>query len=86
MRDFNEVARQIKELVPETETKFHEDLGWVIDDAFYKAPEETLQWHRCFGVIQRHVPKPREDWEIKMWSIFSLVPEDEIREQINEAP
>ena len=59
-------------------------MNWVIEDASFKAPEETLPWHRCFDVLQKYIAKPTEDWQIKIWSIFSEVPEDEIRKQIEE--
>ena len=84
LRDFNKVFQEIKDIIPATELEFHKDLDWVIKDAFYKAPEETIPWHRCFEILQEHIATPKTAWQITIWSIFSGVSEDEIRKQIDE--
>lgn len=84
MRDAVKIFTQIKDLIPMSELEFHDDMKWVIEDAFYKAPEETLQWHRCFNILQKHIPKPLNDWNIKIWSIFCDISEDEIISQMRD--
>jgi len=84
-RDFHKIFRKIKNLIPVSRHCFIEDMDWVIEDASYKPPEDDLPWRRCFDALQKNIEIPREDWEIKIWSIFSEIPEDEIKEQIKQS-
>ena len=59
------------EKIPSEKTDFIKDLQWNYEDACYKAPEETLQWHRTMQTLQKHMPDPKEDWEFEVLSIFT---------------
>lgn len=59
------------EKIPSEKTELLKDLNWNFDDAIYKAPEETLQWERTMGTLMKHIPKPTEEWEFEVLSIFT---------------
>jgi len=59
------------EKIPSEKTDFIKDLQWNYEDASFKAPEETLQWHRTMQTLQKHMPDPKEDWEFEVLSIFT---------------
>jgi len=65
------VISQMVEKIPESQAEFLEDLAWNFEDAAYKAPEETLQWERTMKTLMKHIPKPIEDWEYEVLSIFT---------------
>ena len=79
MRNCCEVIRQIMEKVPEDKVDFIKDLQWNYEDASFKAPEETLQWHRTQQTLQEHIPNPKEEWEYEILSIFTTKPIEDIR-------
>lgn len=64
------ILEMIKE-IPEEKTEFIKKLQWNYEDAWYKAPEETLQWERTMQTLQKFIEKPVEDWEFKVLSIFT---------------
>ena len=72
----------IKE-IPIDKKEFIDDLNWNFGDAMFKAPEETLQWHRTMNTLMKHIPKPIEDWEFKVLSIFTTKSIDELKKNKN---
>lgn len=71
--------------IPESEIEFIKDLQWNYEDASYKAPEETIQWNRTYQTIVKHIPKPKQDWEFEVLSIFSTMTVENIKEiMLNE--
>jgi len=62
--------------------KFIKDLQWNYEDASFKAPEETIQWHRVQSTLIKHIPKPSKDWEFEVLSIFTTLSIDEIKVSI----
>jgi hypothetical protein len=70
--------------VPKTETELIKDLDWNFEDASYKAPEETLQWERTQQTLIKHIPKPKEEWQFKVLSIFTTMTVDEIKKAVEE--
>lgn len=81
-RDCCEVIREMIEHLPEEKKEFKADLEWNLEDASFKAPEETLQWNRTMQTLQKHIPKPSEDWEYEMLSIFTTRSIDELKEMV----
>lgn len=67
------------EKIPSEKTDFIKDLQWNYEDASYKAPEETLQWHRTMQTLQKHIPEPKEDWEFEVLSIFTTKSIEELK-------
>jgi hypothetical protein len=75
------VAQQIKDVTP---VKYHTDIDWYINDFSYKAPEQVGDCFRaltefCWETLfnkQEYLPN---EWQIKVASILSTRPEDEIR-------
>jgi len=65
--------------VPEDKTELLKDLEWNLDDASYKAPEETLQWERTQETLIKHFPNPKEDWEFEVLSIFTTQPVEQLK-------
>jgi len=66
-----QVIKEMLSKVPEDKTELIKDLEWNHEDASYKAPEETLQWHRTTETLMKHIPNPTEDWEWEVLSIFT---------------
>tara|TARA_R110000822_G_scaffold233483_1_gene364912 strand:+ start:28 stop:318 length:291 start_codon:yes stop_codon:yes gene_type:complete len=60
-----------------------EALNWHIEDASYKAPEETLQWERTMNTLQKYIPKPKEEWQFEVLSIFTTQPIEAIKSAVN---
>lgn len=73
------VIQQMLDNVPAEKTDLIKDLRWNLEDAIYKAPEETLQWERTMETLERHIPEPKEEWEFKVISIFSTRTIEELK-------
>lgn len=84
-RNCCQVIDQIKAKVPEERKFFLKDLDEVRKDAAYKAPEETIQWERLHRCLLSEIFPPNEEWEIEIWSIFSTVPVERIKEDLKKA-
>lgn len=85
MRNCCQIISQMIEKIPTDKTEFIKDLQWNYEDASYKAPEETLQWHRTQSTLIKHIPKPSEDWEFEVLSIFTTQSVDDIRRAVQNA-
>jgi hypothetical protein len=84
IRNCCEIINQMLAEIPATETDFIEDLNWNYKDAWYKAPEETIQWQRTMETLMKHIPKPEFDWQWKVLSIFTTKPIDEIKKSFEK--
>lgn len=71
-RNCCEVISHMMRCIPEDRIELITDLKWNYDDAWYKAPEETIQWQRTSDTLYKHIPIPKEDWEFEILSIFSM--------------
>jgi hypothetical protein len=80
----HDVISQMLEIIPETETRLISDLQWNMEDSFYKAPEETIQWVRTSETLQRHIPIPKQEWEFNILSIFTTNSVEEIKLMVDE--
>lgn len=69
-----DVINEMLNVIPTDKTEFIKDLLWNLNDASYKAPEETLHWMRTSHTLQKHIIKPKEEWEFQVLSIFSTQP------------
>ena len=85
MRNIIDVIQSIKTEVPEDQIKFHNFLNWLMNDASYKAPEQIVEcWNKFARGISNHIIKPpTEDWQFRALSIFSGMPEKELRKYYN---
>ena len=83
-RNCCEVITQMLAEIPETETAFISDLNWNHKDAWYKAPEETIQWQRTMQTLINHIPKPEFDWQWKVLSIFTMKSIEEVKKLFKE--
>jgi hypothetical protein len=86
MRNCCQIISQMIEKIPTDKTDFIKDLQWNYEDASYKAPEETLQWYRTQSTLIKHIPKPGEDWEFEVLSIFTTQSVDDIRIAVQYTP
>lgn len=43
------------EKIPQEKSELIKDLRWNFEDAMYKAPEETLQWHRTQETLLKNI-------------------------------
>ena len=79
------VIRQMIEKIPPEKTELIKDLEWNYEDASYKAPEETIQWYRTMETITKHfAPKPVEEWEFEMLSIWTDLPIEQVKKMAEE--
>ncbi len=83
-RDCAVVITEMLTKVPKTKENVDliEALDWNREDASYKAPEETLQWERTMNTLQKHIPKPKEDWQFEVLSIFTTQPVEAIKNAV----
>lgn len=85
-RDCVKVIEEMLLHIPNDQTELIEDLEWNKNDASYKAPEDNLQWLRTGETLEKHILKPTEEWEWKIISIFSTIPIDDLKLQIDNEP
>lgn len=64
------ISKMILE-IPEKEVELIEELGKAMEFAYYKAPEETIQWSNVQRILIKFMPKLIEDWQFKVVSIFT---------------
>lgn len=83
-RNCCDVIQQILNIVPEEEISLIKSLKWCLEDASFKAPEETIQWQRTYDAINDYLINKKEstpeEWEYKMLSIFSTKSVKELKE------
>ena len=79
-RNCQEVIKKMLDRIPVSKTQFIDALKWNLEDASYKAPEETLQWHRTMETLMKHIPNPKEDWEFVVLSIWTTKSVEEVKE------
>lgn len=85
-RDCGTIIKQMLNHIPMSESVLREELEWNLNDAQYKAPEETIQWERTSETLNRHIKEPIKNWEFEVCSIFSTVPVEKLREISATAP
>jgi hypothetical protein len=81
-RECTKVIKTMIALVPKNKEDLIERLNWHLVDASLKAPEQNIQWVRLSETIQEYFINPKEDWEIKLLSVFSCLPENDIKKEI----
>ena len=85
-RDCCKIIEAMIEKIPSDKTNFIKDLEWNLEDASYKAPEETLQWERTQDTLIKHIGRaPSQDWEFEVISIFTAKSIENLREQFKYA-
>lgn len=82
IRDCGTVISQMIDKIPETEKGLIEALKCNMEDASFKAPEETIQWFRTSETLQKYVERPSKDWEFEILSIFSTIPVEVIKTEV----
>lgn len=83
-RNCCQVIAEMMAKIPTDRTELIKDLKWNYEDASYKAPEETLQWHRTQQTLMKHLPKPTEEWEFEILSIFTTQPIETIKNTVDQ--
>ena len=78
-RDCCQVISKMIEKIPADKTELLKDLNWNLDDASYKAPEETIQWARTQQTLIKHFESPTKDWEFEVLSIFTTKSVEELK-------
>lgn len=78
-RNCVEVIKNMITFIPKEKEQFIKDLEWNLEDASYKAPEETIQWQRTMETLQKHIPTPFEDWEFEILSEFTTRTVEELK-------
>lgn len=88
MRNLCQVINDmIREIPVYNNEHIYNRLSWVLDDASYRAPEDNIGWDKVSSILKEYVPKDKnnvKDWEIKILSIFSTHPEEEIKKYFEE--
>lgn len=84
-RNCQSVILKMIELIPEEKTELIKDLQWNFEDAGYKSPEDTLQWGRTSGTLQKHIPEPSIEWEFEVLAVFTNKSMDEILSMVGRA-
>lgn len=82
-RNCQEVILDMVNKIPVGNNEFLKDLQWNFEDAGYKAPEETLQWERTMQTLVKHIPKPTQEWEFEVLSIFTTQSIEKLKENFN---
>lgn len=78
-RNCEEIIQQMMAKIPADKKELLKDLEWNLEDAKYKAPEETIHWIRTGNTLERHIQKPKEDWEFEVLSIFTTRSIEELK-------
>jgi|SRR6478736_3699063 len=78
------VIQVMMDMIPKDQTEFLKALQWNLEDAAYKAPEETLQWERTAYTLSKYIPVPEQDWELQVVSIFTTEPVEAIKAKVAE--
>jgi hypothetical protein len=83
-RNCVEVIKLMLKEIPLIEENFPfiSQLKWNLNDAYYKAPEENIQWIRTSETLQKFIPTPNLDWHFQVLSIFTTKSVDQIKEMI----
>ena len=84
MRNCCSVIEEMIKFIPKEEEDLIRALSWNYEDSLYKAPEETIQWERTSDTLVRYIGTPNinKSWQIKILSIFSTIPEEEIIKEL----
>ena len=77
-----QVINEMLKHIPTEKEEFIKDLLWNLNDSSYKAPEDTIQWERTMGTIQKHIPMPEQEWELEVCSIFTTKSVNDIKETV----
>lgn len=84
MRDCRTVIKEMLNVIPKEQPNFKKSLKYVYRNAFYKAPEDNSSWLKAHDIIIQGIPKPVEDWEFEVLSIFTTKSIDELKQLVNE--
>lgn len=71
-RDICKVIDQMVAVIPETETKFIEQLKWAKTNAAYKPPEQMREcWNTTGAMLGENIgPEPKNAWQKKLVNIW----------------
>jgi len=80
-RNCSTVIAEMLSKIPKTKDNddFIGHLKWNLEDASYKAPEQNIQWKRTQQTLIKHIPKPIEDWEYEVLSVFTTKTVEELK-------
>lgn len=79
MRQLTDVINQL--LSVSTNEELNQALREIRNSCAYTAPEAMyIRWDETHGTLYEYTPNPINDEMIKLFSIFSTRPEEELRE------
>lgn len=79
MRNCCLIIENIIKEIPTNQKDFIVDLKLNYKTASYTAPEDNAKWVSLQETIQKYIPKPTQDWEIKVLSLLMNIYENEVR-------
>lgn len=82
MRDLSKVISDILEVIPKPEEDLIISLCKIRESVRYSAPELiNMWWNETHSVLIDCITEnPTQDWEYKVWSIFTTKSVDELKE------
>lgn len=86
MRDLSEVIEEMLSIVPNTEERLIGRLKDNLESALYSAPEVIGRWwNEVYHTLTEELfdGNINMDWKLKVLSIFSTKPIDQLKEELN---
>lgn len=84
-RNFKDIMTKIKGVSPISTQGFdmHKRIDKLIDSDYYRAPEsKRLSWDEAHDMLMNITYPPLEDWEYKVWAIFTDNTEETIHKHL----
>ena len=78
-RDCSTVIAEMLTKIPKENEDLIKALNWNMEDASFKAPEETLQWERTMHTLGKYIPLPETEWHFEVISVFTKKSIEELK-------
>ena len=86
MRKLIDVIDEMLKVVPKEQEQTISYLKDIQNSQKYRAPEDMIGWHQVSALLQGfEFNKKTPMWQLKMCSIFSTQPLEEILKELNKA-
>lgn len=83
MRNLIDVINQLLSVIPKSEEQIRNELLDIQDSQKFRAPEDMIGWYQVSEILQNFTfNKTTPSWQLKMCSIFSTQPLEEIKREI----
>lgn len=78
-RNIRTTIQEMLQETPKVNLEFRIRLAKISDASLYAAPElQWLSWQKLQDAVLDYLGDPKEEWEYKVWSIFTTKPVEEI--------